>query len=497
MPSNSGGDLHTNPNQVDYWHPTYSANEATLEYLRDMFEGRRRWLSDDGRILDASKASHYLPQAEAQDDDLYLAQLKKAVFPYFLKDVVTKDIAGVLLNFALDENGAKLMEEYESNVDLIGSSLREFVKGFVVAAIRDGAAFVLVDKGSRINEGDRRQTLADKNTKKDQPYLVLYERCDVINWRRELKEDGAALSMVVLRELATKPDGDFGHKQFERYRVLKADGTYDIYEREIDSGDETNPRDGSSGKEFIKASGTYDLAGIPLVGLSFGGKDPFTAGFPVIEVADLTLDYYRVRSGYRTTLDYMEPTLFAKDQQNLDPTQPKTSKHVKVGANAVIWDLEDVRWIEPSGGGITPKERCLERLERAVEKHAIAFFSGGAPKTATEVSLDASQSESTISGYSAALESAIQEIFKFFADYLGQATDNAGGIVVNKDILKPTHQWNSVEVLEWVTQGAMPLSLAYRILKEHNQLPEGLTEAELQDYLSEVGGVGGEIQTNE
>lgn len=485
MPISNRGELHSNPESPDYWHPLYRDIEPTLVYLNDMYYGRRSWIDDEGLIVDSDKACYYLPKAEAQTDEQYVRQLRASVFRCFFREAIEKDFAPMLMDFDLNRK-AKEFEEYFSDVDLLGNSLRVFLRQMVAKALCFGSAFCLVDM-PRADFGEE-MTLADTLGKSVRPYFIAYDRSQVINWRWVTLDSGPVLDMVVLKEEITKPEGTFGHKAYERYRVLHRDGRYQVYETEkvedlLLFGENS---DYNTSLDLVD-EGRFDAEGIPLVGLSLTGSDPFTADFPLIEMADLTLDYYRVRSGYRVTLDYMEPTLFAKEQQDFSMNESKVGQSLNVGANSVLWNLEDVRWIEPEGGGILPKERCLERLEKQIDEMTISFFTGGAvAKTATEVRLDAAQSESTLADYAYHLESVVATMLKHFQSYLGLPVDGEATIVVNKALLKPPAAWTPRDILDWISMGAMSQELGYRIMHELNLLPEGITFREIDAELKKL-----------
>jgi hypothetical protein len=492
MPLNNQGEAHANPSQPDYWHPFYRELEPTLEYLKDMWVGRRRWIDDDGTIADSEKAYYYLPQAEAQEDDQYIKQLRASVFIRFFRAAIEKDFSGLLVDYQLEDG--KDIENYIDNIDLAGNSLQVFLKTAAAYALRDGSSFILVDMPKADPEA---KSLADIKESEKRPYLVLFERDQVVNWRHTMTEGGLVLSMVVLKQTVFKPDGDFGLKEFDVYRVLHADGKYEVYESEkSDAGDRLNPQSDDAGDNLKKVdSGQFEAKGIPLVGLSLTCSDPFTADPPLLDFADLNLDHFRVRSGYRVTLDYMEPTLLAKEIQQFAMDENGTNKKISVGANSTVWNLEDLRWIEPAGGGIGPKERCLAMLEQQMEKMTVSFFTGGAiAKTATEVELDAAQAESALGGYAHHLESAVETIFRYWADYMGKDPDKAPYIVVNKALLKPPTAWTVRDISEMMATGQMTLELGYRIMQELQLLPEGIDQKDIDTELQKISGMQEEAQ---
>lgn len=485
MPVTASHEVHNDPTQPDYWHPHYKQVYYTLEYVKDMYYGRRRWINDRGDILDTVKAHYYLPKAEAQKDDQYVKQVRSSIFRRFFREAIEKDFASMLVDFQLTQQASEF-EQYFEDVDLLGNSLRVFVKKMVAMALRDGSSFCLVDMPK---EDEGVVTLADARESERRPYFVFYERSQVVNWRTVNTDYGPVLDMVVLREEITKQEGEFGHEQYERYRVIRANGTYEVYEAKSAIYDNIfNPRAEATNVVLERVdSGTFDAEGIPLVGLSLTSSDPFTADFPLIEMADLTLDYYRVRSGYRTTLDYMEPTLHVNEMQDFAMNESSGDKQVKVGANAVIWNMDTVEWVEPVGGGISPKERCLKEIEKQIDEMTVAFFTGGhVMRTATEARLDAAQSEATLGDYAYHLESVVREMFRHFAAYNGTDPAAAGGIAVNKALLKPLAAWTPRDILDWISEGAMRQELGYRIMHELNLLPEGITLDEISQEVEWV-----------
>lgn len=464
--------LHNNPNKADYWHPYYREIEPTLEYLKDMYEGRRRWISDDSEIVDSEKAIRYLPKAKSQDGVSYLEQLSQSVFIRYFRDAIEKDISSLLTDFDLTES-ADWFEDFVDNVDLLGNDLKSFIKQWVCLAIRDGSAFVLVD----------RQNIDQR------PYFLLLERYQVINWRYEENE----LELAVYQQDEFKPNGDFGLTEWETYTVLKRDGTYQVYEKQKKLGFDLNTRANEilNGDIELVREGTYEVSKIPLIGLSFNSNTPFFATPPLVDLADLNLAHYQVWSGYRTTINYLEPTLLAKETQPYAPDEPSQQKALTVGARVTLWNI-DASWMEPSGTGVLPKKDCLAMLETSMQKMVVSFFSGGATKTATEVELDAAQSEATLSGYAVQLESAVQSLFSIFAEYEGLFLEDTGSIAINKSLLKTTTPMTLEQLGGMVSMGQMSLSFMYEILYRSDSLPKGITWDMVEDELERLGSIENE-----
>lgn len=459
--------LHNNPSKPDYWHPYYREIEPTLEYLKDMYEGRRRWIGDDWSIVDSEKALRYLPKAKSQDNASYLEQLSQSVFVRFFRDAIEKDIASLLTDFDLTED-ADWFENYAENVDLLGNNLNSFVKQWVALSVRDGSAFVLVDRPNL----------------EQPPYFLLLERSQIVNWRF----DGSDLDLVVYRQDELKPSGDFGLTEWESYTVLRRGGSYQIYERQKRKSFDINSRADeilSSDMELTR-EGTYGLREIPLVGLSLNSHIPFTATPPLVDFADLNLAHYQVWSGYRTTINYLEPTLLAKELQSYPPDEPSQQKFLTVGARVTLWNL-DAEWMEPTGTGVFPKKDCLALIEATMQKMVVSFFSGGATKTATEVELDAAQSEATLSGYAVQLESAVQSLLSIFAEYEGLSLEDAGAIAVNKSLLKTTTPMTLEQLGNLVSMGQMSLEFMYKVLYNSDSLPKGVAWEMIEDELERLG----------
>jgi hypothetical protein len=469
--------LHNNPSKPDYWHPYYREIEPTLEYLKDMYEGRRRWIGDDWTIVDSEKALRYLPKAKSQDNASYLEQLSQSVFVRFFRDAIEKDIASLLTDFDLTES-ADWFEDFTDNVDLLGNDLKSFIKQWVCMAVRDGSSFVLVDRPNL----------------EQPPYFLLLERSQIINWRF----DGSELDLVVYKQDELKPDGDFGLSEWETYTVLRRGGDYQIYERQKRKSFQINTRADEILNVDLKLvrEGRYGLQEIPLIGLSLNSHTPFTATPPLVDFADLNLAHYQVWSGYRTTINYLEPTLLAKEQQPFAADEPSQQKALTVGARVTLWNL-DAGWMEPTGTGVLPKKDCLALLETTMQKMVVSFFSGGATKTATEVELDAAQSEATLSGYAVQLESAVQSLFSIFAEYEGLMLEDAGAIAVNKSLLKTTTQMTLEQLNNSVAMGQMSLPFMYEILYRSDSLPKGISWEMVEDELERLGQIDDGERTTE
>ncbi|HZV21979.1 MAG TPA: hypothetical protein VE986_10595, partial [Hyphomicrobiales bacterium] len=164
------------PAQVDYQLNTVGS--VSTIYFKQIEDWRmmRRIMQGTRRIREFSK--EFLPQHYREPDELYKIRLRRAVFTNYFKDAIMNVISRPFgRKVAFTQETPDQVKEWETNIDLKGTSLHSFARCGMLNAVVDGMVHVLVDF-SRVPEGS---TLKDeKNLIGARPYLVLVPAINLI-----------------------------------------------------------------------------------------------------------------------------------------------------------------------------------------------------------------------------------------------------------------------------------------------------------------------------
>lgn len=465
------------PTQIDSpdtRDPDYEAILPDLEYLNDMWVGINNWYYD-GFVVDRDKAEKYLPRFPYETQAVYEHRLAHSTWNDKYKKVIEQDLAGVLSKLVVGDLPPSLEENIE-NVDLNGNSLDVILKILDVLALRDGSAFCLVDfpnNPASENELQNRRSGA-------RPYLIPIPRKQIINWQYNNLSGELTIEQVVIERQVKKPDGRFSKRFSHEYLVLEP-GKYEIYEK-VDS------LSGGDAEMQLIDQGQTGLPFVPIVGYSLHAADPFLADIPLKCLADLNLNLYRLDADLKwshhlancPTLVYKEP-IPANDGQKKD----KTADQIKIGAGQIIFTKGgDVYWLELEGKTLESTMKMLQNTAEEIDRKSIGYLTGilGKQKTATEISLNASQAEANLMSKIDQKISAIQNIIKIWGIYTNQESQPT--FDYDSSFLTKALQNNDLSAYResWLT-GWLSHRLSLELASKAGAFPEPLSEERIDEEL--------------
>lgn len=417
--TNTTSSYHTDPDLPSYRNPEYVDAIDKLIFVKDMFEGRSRWISPLGRILDPEKANCYLPIEPKEPENDYLTRLLRSNFERFFGESV-ETFAGYLSSF-VTEDLAPSIEDALDDVDFKGNNLEVFLKQADELAVRDERCYILVEHPRR---PENINNLAEERSLNLRPYLVLIEAMQIVNWKTN--PYGEILQVTIEQSVETD-NGTFGSKTVTHYRVLRP-GQWQVIAEE-------------DGKYFLVDEGVTSLDFVPLVPYSVSPKtkDPFKGDPPLYSLAEMNLTHYRKRSD----LDWIvhkanQPMLNIKElemyRDGVAPNEEQPS--VIIGPNTCLWNV-DARYVEPAGTAIASSQTDLKELELRMEYRTLQFLSGSVAsnRTATEMSLISSPVQANLASMARAKESSVERIFRYWQQY-ESASILPSRIVVDEKILQ-------------------------------------------------------------
>jgi hypothetical protein len=374
--------------------------------------------------------SEYLPREAREPDAAYRGRLQRSVYPPFYRQAL-EGITGLLANHALQDLPATL-EASQKDVDRRGNSLSAFLAMADAAAMRDGAAPILVEMPPRVTLN----SAAEQVSLSASPYLVLLDRRNVINWRTELVDGRERLLQVTIREVRQVPDGQFGVKTEDFYRVM-VPGAWAVF-RVV----------GGPGGERVEQvqAGETSLPFIPLVWYT-PKPAPFGLGeLPFLQMARLTLQHHACRSDLIELLHRCAmPVPVRVGAMITDTGAPPP---LVIGPNSVV-DVPEggaFTFAEPGGGSLAIQQQNLAHIERLIAEQTLRFLqSGEAGKTATEAALNSSQTTATLQLLVSQKQSLFEEIVRIWCAYTGE--EPTGEMQIDPSVLQTPLDPNGISQL--------------------------------------------------
>jgi predicted phage terminase large subunit-like protein len=115
----------------------------------------------------------------------------------------------------LSDDVPPLIVEHAENIDNSGTHLDIFARGLLSDALTSGHAGILVEFPKTGGTQNAAQEKAEIR-----PYWVPIAKDNIVSWRTTVENGRLVLTQLVLKECQTVPDGEFGEKEQERFRVF-------------------------------------------------------------------------------------------------------------------------------------------------------------------------------------------------------------------------------------------------------------------------------------
>jgi hypothetical protein len=343
---------------VNSKHPDYELNETAWQRARDVLAGEDA-VKNGGTL--------YLPRLDSQELDAYAQYTARAAF----FNATARTAEGLLGLIFRREPTVKLPERvsgvagalrvFAEDVDLMGTSLYSFSKNVVSEVIAVGRAGTLVDWE---DEGEQRA------------YVVRYAAEHILNWRVDRLGGRNVVTMVVLKETATKiPDAadadEFRPEVVEQIRVLRLVGSgtpaghrFEYRVEVWQQRKEWSWRGTKVRWDIVESRIPLRLGKpLPLIPFVFHGPRhslPAVDKLPLADIIAVNLDHYRLDADYKHGLHFTAlPTAWVSGFDK--------GADLKIGSSTA-WVAEaqgaTAGFLEFTGQGLTTFERAMDRDER-------------------------------------------------------------------------------------------------------------------------------------
>lgn len=386
-------------------HPGYDKYAAKWKRCRDV---------SDGQDAVHLAATRYLPKLTNESDEDYSGRVKRSNF--FNGTWRTLSILnGMLFRKPPETDLPAGIEEYLKDIDLAGTSLDTLAREVALEILEVGRVGLLVDHPPVDNVSAL--TVAAAQQQGLRPLIQVYRAESIINWKYRRIRNRHRLSMVVLEEQVSEPDGEFAEKAVTQYRVLDLDEA-DQYRVRVFRRD--NERD-------VLVEGPFHplMNGKMLDYISFGivGVDGVESDLdepPFIDLVDANMAHYQMNSDYRHALHFCPPTFYIAGYQQTD-----ANEKIAIGGTAALVFPDPqarVEYAEPQGAMLPALREALNETKQEMAllgARAIADETRQA-ETLGATAIKRGGEHSILSAIAMAISDAMEWALGIFAQWAGQ-----------------------------------------------------------------------------
>lgn len=371
-----------------------------------------------------------LPALKDQTTEDYNAYKLRATYTNFVWKTVSA-LSGMLFRKPPEINVASSVEELLTDVTMDGKSLYIFAQQVALEVLTSGRLGVLVDYPQQDMAG---MTLADAAKLNLRPSMQKYNAETIINWKMSRIGNENKLSLVVLTEDFAMDENQFEHKSETHYRVL--DLLDNVYRQRVFRINEKK-EDEQVGPDIYPMMNGKPMNEIPFIFIGIDDTTPEMDEPPLIDLVDINLCHYRVCADYFDGIHYTgRPTAVIA---GYTPENPGDKLYI---GSASAWVFPDPQtkaaFLEYSGQGLGPVEKCLDRLEQQMAILGARLLS--AEKKSTETAQAAriyrAGESSILSAISETISIGLSEALIIFSEWAG-APDTEASIELNDEFMPP------------------------------------------------------------
>jgi hypothetical protein len=427
------------PALPSFVHPTLGELKDDLQRAYDCFTYLR------------GVKEKYLPKEPAEPPDAYNARISRAVFAGFFRSSV-EAFAGVLTRYSLKEPPVSF-EQALDNIDLEGNSLAAWWMQADTLMLRDGGVALCVEMppGMPANAAEER-ALGRR------PYFVTRPRAKMLNWRTSLEGGIETLERVTFLEMADVPDGEFGVKFEPRYRVIGI-GYWALLEIRRNAANELEVIVEDQG-EYLGPGG-QPLPVCPVVWYPSEQATFGNGGMPLRQVVEHSIEHFQMRSDlsektHRCAMPV--PVITGR----MPPAPGEARRPLVIGPNSVV-DLDQggsFTFAEPSASSLAEQRAQIAEVEKLISRQTLGFLYGdpGSTKTATQVGLEAAQTQAGITRLGERKASAMQALLAIWCMFTGEPLPVGAGLQMSESIYDKPLEAGDVELLQKLAGGVELIS---------------------------------------
>lgn len=391
----SGGD----PNAPTWRSPHLVKWHDARERCGILYEGTRA-------VRDARE--RFLPKMPREDFTEYDIRLGLAEVSNFFGGAIRAAVGLVFAKSpALTEAAPAALAKFMADIDGCGTAFHVWGREVVRLMLRDTGCLAVVGTPYR---GQGPLSIAQKDRLGLRPYAALYELSDIMSISVVRTTGGFKPVRVVLRESRTTPVGEFGSTARIVYRDLAL------------------TPNGVQTQVWVEQNNTFTVLegpsvtpgnALPIVcyeATPAPTRPPFASAPPLLELAELTVSHYNVRSDRRWAMKMACYPMLVR----IGYTAPEGSETEMGPSRAMDIANPDGKamWLSPDEHAMTPTQVELEALAREAAMFAAAFMAGqsSVAETATAKAIDADAQDATLASMAENFRDGTDRLFGMLAE---------------------------------------------------------------------------------
>ena len=380
-------------------------------------------------LLDNQK-EYYLPRGEREPDSAYKRRIDAALPSGFFRDAL-RTFAGMLTASHWRELPPSL-QAVVSDIDGLGTDLGVFLERADLLVLRDGACLIAVTAPEHLwpSAGDYAQALR-LGDRASLPKLQLIERADLLNWGHSPESTSGAntLPTQLIYRSTARPAGACPSGAQYVSVISGVDGLTATTSELVE--DPSLP--GGYALRQVSSSNYQNINSLPMIWYASDGAAFGQGDLPHLGLAHQYLNHFRCQSDYqellyrtampvgvRTGVVGNAPLLMGAGAANAE---------VVLGPNSII-DLPEgasFQFVEIQARSLAEHRAWLELLDQGMRRDAlIPSGAVGAPRTATEISMAASQAYALLQSQAIQKASMFSSLLSHWASITGESSQTIG-----------------------------------------------------------------------
>lgn len=421
-------------------HPSLLAILPRLQLVHDCWD-----------LLNNQK-EYYLPRGEREPDSAYKRRIDAALPSGFFRDAL-RTFAGMLTASHWRELPPSL-QAVVSDVDGLGTDLGVFLERADLLVLRDGACLIAVTPPEHLwpSAGDYAQALR-QGDRASLPKLQLIERADLLNWGHSPGGQGPESTMcantlptqLIYRSTApgsatASPTGagpgpagarSVAHGSGAQY-VSVISGADGLSATTSELVEDPTTLGGYSLRQ-VSSANYQNINSLPMIWYASDGAAFGEGDLPHLGLAHQYLNHFRCQSDYQELLYRTAMPVGVRTgvvgNAPLSLGAGAANAEIVLGPNSII-DLPEgasFQFVEIQARSLAEHRAWLELLDQGMRRDAlIPAGAVGAPRTATEISMAASQAYALLQSQAIQKASMFSSLLSHWTSITGESSQTIG-----------------------------------------------------------------------
>ncbi|WP_368412340.1 DUF4055 domain-containing protein [Synechococcus sp.] len=377
-----------------------------------------------------NQKEYYLPRGEREPDSAYKRRIDAALPSGFFRDAL-RTFAGMLTASHWRELPPSL-QAVVSDVDGLGTDLGVFLERADLLVLRDGACLIAVTAPEHLwpSAGDYAQALR-LGDRASLPKLQLIERADLLNWGHSPESTSGAntLPTQLIYRSTARPAGACPSGAQYVSVISGVDGLTATTSELVE--DPSVP--GGYALRQVSSSNYQNINSLPMIWYASDGAAFGEGDLPHLGLAHQYLNHFRCQSDYQELLYRTAMPVGVRtgviSNAPLSLGAGAANAEIVLGPNSII-DLPEgasFQFVEIQARSLAEHRAWLELLDQGMRRDAlIPSGAQGAPRTATEISMAASQAYALLQSQAIQKASMFSSLLSHWTSITGESSQTIG-----------------------------------------------------------------------